>query len=62
MITPGTAGSTGTVVNQTPVQGTVTGKVVDNNNNTVAGAIVKAGSNTRTTDNRGLFPNKSFIS
>src|SRR4030095_5946238 len=46
---------TGSVVNPTPVQGTVTGKVVDNNNNAVAGATVKAGSNTTTTDNRGLF-------
>ena len=54
---PGTGGSTGagTVVNQTPVQGTVTGKVVDNSNNAVAGATVKAGSNTTTTDSRGLF-------
>jgi len=52
---PGTGGSTGTVVNQTPVQGTVTGKVIDNNNNAVAGATVKAGSNTTTTDSRGLF-------
>ena len=53
--TPGTGGGTGTVVNPSPVQGTVTGKVVDNNNNAVAGAIVKAGSNSATTDNRGLF-------
>jgi hypothetical protein len=54
---PGTNGSTGagTVVNPTPVQGTVTGKVVDNSNNAVAGATVKAGSNTTTTDSRGLF-------
>ena len=52
---PGTGGGTGTVVNPTPVQGTVTGKVVDNNNNAVSGATVKAGSNTTTTDNRGLF-------
>jgi hypothetical protein len=53
---PGTGGGgTGTVVNPTPVQGTVTGKVVDNNNNAVAGATVKAGSNTTITDNRGLF-------
>ena len=52
---PGTGGSTGTVVNPTPVQGTVTGKVIDNNNNAVTGATVKAGSNTTTTDNRGLF-------
>ena len=52
---PRTGGSTGTVVNPTPVQGTVTGKVIDNNNNAVTGATVKAGSNTTTTDNRGLF-------
>ena len=52
---PGTGGGTGTVVNPTPVQGTVTGKVVDKNNNAVSGATVKAGSNTTTTDNRGLF-------
>ena len=52
---PGTGGGTGTVVNPTPVQGTVTGKVIDNNNNAVAGATVKAGNNTTTTDSRGLF-------
>jgi hypothetical protein len=51
-----TGGSgTGTVVNPTPVLGNVTGKVIDNNNNAVAGATVKAGSNTTTTDSRGLF-------
>jgi Carboxypeptidase regulatory-like domain len=48
-------GGTGTVVNPSPVQGNVTGKVIDNNNNAVAGATVKAGSNTTTTDSRGLF-------
>jgi hypothetical protein len=53
---PGTGGGgTGTVVNSTPVQGNVTGKVIDDNNNAVAGATVKAGSNTTTTDSRGLF-------
>src|SRR6185503_4522455 len=52
---PGTGGSTGTVTNLAPVQGNVTGKVIDNNNNAVAGATVKAGNNTTTTDNRGLF-------
>lgn len=52
---PPTGGGTGTVINPTPVQGNVTGKVIDNNNNAVAGATVKAGSNTTTTDNRGLF-------
>ena len=49
------AGGPGTTVNPTPITGTVTGKVVDNNNNAVAGATVKAGSNTTITDNRGLF-------
>jgi hypothetical protein len=45
----------GTTVNPTPITGTVTGKVVDNNNNAVAGATVKAGNNTTITDTRGLF-------
>ena len=49
---PVTGGGTGTVVNPTPVQGNVTGKVIDNNNNAVAGATVRAGSNTTTTDSR----------
>jgi len=48
-------GGTGTTVNPTPVQGNVTGKVIDNSNNAVAGATIKAGSNTTTTDSRGLF-------
>src|SRR6187455_1597285 len=52
---PVTGGGTGTVVKPTPVQGNVTGKVIDNNNNAVAGATVRAGSNTTTTDSRGLF-------
>ena len=52
---PPTGGGTGTVINPTPVQGNVTGKVIDNNNNAVAGATIKAGSNTATTDSRGLF-------
>ena len=45
----------GTVITPTPVQGSLTGKVVDNGNNAVAGATVKAGNNTTTTDSRGLF-------
>jgi len=53
---PGTGGGgTGTVFNPTPVTGTVTGKVVDNNNAAVASAVVRSGSNTTTTDSRGLF-------
>ena len=43
------------MVNPTPIQGTVTGKVIDHNNNPVTGATVKAGTNTTTTDSRGLF-------
>ena len=46
---------TGTVINPTPVTGNLAGKVVDENNNAVSGATVKAGSNIITTDNRGLF-------
>jgi hypothetical protein len=52
---PGTGGGTGTTINPSPVQGTVTGKVVDNNDNAVPGATVRAGSSTTTTDSRGLF-------
>ncbi|TMI94703.1 MAG: carboxypeptidase regulatory-like domain-containing protein [Bacteroidetes bacterium] len=52
---PTTGGTTGTIVNSTPIQGNVTGKIIDNNNNAVAGATVKAGNNTTTTDSRGLF-------
>ena len=48
-------GNPATPVNPAPVTGTLTGKVVDNSNNAVAGATVKAGSNTTTTDARGLF-------
>jgi hypothetical protein len=47
--------NTGTVINPSPVSGSLTGKVVDENNVAVAGAIVKTGNNTTTTDNRGLF-------
>ncbi len=53
-------GGTGTTINPTPVTGTVTGKVVDNNNNGVTGATVRAGSNTTTTDDRGLFRFKNI--
>jgi hypothetical protein len=35
--TPPTGSVPGIVINPSPVQGTVTGKVVDNNNNPVAG-------------------------
>jgi hypothetical protein len=52
---PVTAGGTGTIINSSPVQGSLTGKVVDNNNNAVAGALVIAGNSTATTDSRGLF-------
>ncbi len=46
---------TGTIINPSPVQGSLTGKVVDNNNNAVPGAVVKAGANTAITDSRGFF-------
>jgi hypothetical protein len=52
---PASGGTTGTVITSMPVQGNVTGKVIDNNNNPVVGATVKAGGNTTTTDSRGLF-------
>ena len=52
---PAPGGAPGTVINPSPVQGTVTGKVVDNNNNPVAAAMVKSGNNTTNTDSRGLF-------
>ena len=52
---PATGGPPGTVINPSPVQGTVTGKVVDNNNNPVTGAVVRSGNNTTNTDSRGLF-------
>ena len=52
---PGNNGGGGVVINPTPVQGNLAGKVVDNTNNAVAGATVKAGSKTTTTDSRGNF-------
>jgi len=45
----------GTVINPSPVQASLSGKVVDENNNAVGGAMVKSGSSTAITDNRGLF-------
>lgn len=45
----------GTVINPTPVTGNLTGKVLDENNNPVAGATVRTGSQSATTDARGLF-------
>jgi hypothetical protein len=42
-------------VQPTPVQASLQGKVTDENNLPVAGASVKSGSNTTTTDIRGLF-------
>ena len=48
-------GGTGTTINPTPITGTVTGKVIDNSNNAVAGATVRSGNNSTTTDSRGVF-------
>ena len=45
----------GNVINPAPVNGDLAGKVIDENNAAVTGATVRAGSNTTTTDNRGLF-------
>ena len=42
---PVITGGSGPVVNPNPVQGTVTGKVVDNNDNVIVGAVVKTGNN-----------------
>src|SRR5258706_4903524 len=38
-----------------PVHASVQGKVVDENNSPVAGATVKAGNSTTTTDSKGIF-------
>ena len=51
----GNGSGTGTTINSSPVQGTVTGKVVDENNNPISGATIKAGANTTSSDSRGLF-------
>ncbi len=45
----------GNIVNASPVNASVQGKVVDQSNNPVIGATVKSGSNMTTTDSRGLF-------
>ncbi|MEO8771728.1 MAG: carboxypeptidase-like regulatory domain-containing protein [Ferruginibacter sp.] len=45
----------GQVLNPTPVQATVSGVVLDQNDSPVSGATVRSGSNTTTTDTRGLF-------
>lgn len=52
---PGVVSGTGLTLSPTPVQASVQGVVVDENNIAVAGAIVKSGTNTTTTDSRGLF-------
>ncbi|HET6767931.1 MAG TPA: carboxypeptidase-like regulatory domain-containing protein [Chitinophagaceae bacterium] len=51
----GSGAGTGTTINPTPVTGNVTGKVVDNNDIAVTGAVVRSGNNSTTTDSRGLF-------
>lgn len=45
----------GQVVNSSPVHASVSGNVVDENNQAVTGATVKSGNQTTTTDSRGLF-------
>lgn len=52
----GNSGSVpGTIINPSPVSGNLAGKVLDENNNPVAGATVRTGSQTVSTDARGLF-------
>jgi hypothetical protein len=45
----------GQILNPVPVQASVTGKVIDENEQAVVGATVKSGTNMTTTDSRGLF-------
>ncbi|MEO6669055.1 MAG: carboxypeptidase-like regulatory domain-containing protein [Ferruginibacter sp.] len=45
----------GQILNPSPVQASVSGVVMDENNTPVQGATVKSGANTSTTDSRGLF-------
>jgi hypothetical protein len=45
----------GQILNPSPVQASVSGVVIDENENPVSGAIVRSGSNTTTSDSRGLF-------
>jgi hypothetical protein len=49
-----------TNINPTPVIASVTGKVTDQNNVAVAGATVKSGVHTTTTDSRGFFSFRSI--
>lgn len=52
--------STGNVNQPSPVQASLQGKVTDENDLPVSGAIVKSGAYTTTTDSRGLFFFKSI--
>lgn len=45
----------GQILNPSPVQASVSGVVLDQDEQPVAGATVKSGSHTATTDSRGLF-------
>jgi hypothetical protein len=45
----------GQILNAVPVQGSVTGKVIDENDQPVVGATVQSGMNMTITDSRGLF-------
>ncbi len=45
----------GQILNPSPVQATVNGKVVDENNQDVVGATVRSGAFMTVTDSRGLF-------
>ncbi|MFT3910199.1 MAG: carboxypeptidase-like regulatory domain-containing protein [Ferruginibacter sp.] len=45
----------GQILYPSPVQASVSGQVTDENNAAVSGAVVKSGTQTTTTDSRGLF-------
>ncbi|MEO7522615.1 MAG: carboxypeptidase-like regulatory domain-containing protein, partial [Ferruginibacter sp.] len=45
----------GQILNSSPVQASVTGAVTDEQDNAVSGAVVRSGSNSTTTNSRGLF-------
>lgn len=53
-------GNNNPVVTPKAVTASVQGKVVDENNAPVQGAIVKSGTNSTTTDNRGIFQFKNI--
>ena len=51
----------GQILNPVPVQASVSGKLVDQNDNAISGAMVRSGLNITTTDSRGLFRFNNII-